>query len=133
MLCQLPQLRGVKLGIHAYWGTEVGCIFPKTHEVDWVSLPALAGVTALTELELVAHTSLPPDWRQLSSLQRLRMMGSREVPVDNMGGLAGWQPFQWGTAPLTALTALTRLEVHQDLLPGTGSGGARLGRLEPIH
>ena len=77
MLEQLPQLRGVKLGIHAYLGTEESNEYDFEYYEGWdecVGLPALAGVTALTELELVGNTSLPPNWRQLSCLQRLRMV-----------------------------------------------------------
>jgi hypothetical protein len=109
MLQQLPRLRGVKLGVHAFFGAEEDGDYPNTDEFEWVHLPAMAGVTALTGLELVGETSLPPDWRQLSSLQRLRMMGSSGVPEDNNGDEGG---------ALTALTALTHLEIHTAQLPG---------------
>ena len=139
MLEQLPRLRGIKLGIHAYHGHEA--IFKdylKCYDVDgdervtfpeWVRPPALAGLSALTELELAGAASLPPDWRQLSSLQRLRVMiDLRYWPhswphlVNNSGaeGRAACHQwcFKWGTAPLAALRALTRLEGNPQ--PGKG-------------
>jgi hypothetical protein len=36
-------------------------------------MPAVAGVKGLTELGVDGFASLPPDWRQLSSLRRLRV------------------------------------------------------------
>jgi hypothetical protein len=109
MLEQLPRLRGIKLGIHAYMGTGMGSgytgVFPSVH------LPAMLGVQALTELELAGEACLPPDWRQLSSLQRLRVVMDGEEDIGDDWG------FEWGTATLTALTALTRLE-GEGLMPG---------------
>jgi hypothetical protein len=127
MLGQLPQLRGVKLGIHAYTGTEEGIDYPDTDAYAWVQLPALAGVAPLTELALVGCTCLPPDWRQLSSLRRLRMVDTLTESIDHN---VDQDPenlclFDWGTAPLTALTALTSLEVDQRVLPGEGRGAAQ--------
>jgi hypothetical protein len=110
MLEQLPRLRGIKLGIHAYMGTGMGSgytgVFPSVH------LPAMLGVQALTELELAGEACLPPDWRQLSSLQRLRLLCR---PCGYGGYL---QLLTWGEAPLTALTALTCLELDRRVLPG---------------
>ena len=111
MLAQLPRLRGVKLGIQAYEGTEEDYNYPNDAGYEWVEPPAMAGLAALTELALVGGTSLPPDWRQLSGLQRLRVtVGAGEGDAD---------AFDWGSAPLTALTALTHLEVR-GLMPGEG-------------
>ena len=126
MLGQLPQLRGVKLGIHAYHGTEEGIDYPDRDTQDWVQLPALAGVAALTELALVGCTCLPPGWRQLSSLQRLRMVDTLTESIDHNADQdpEDFRLFQWGAAPLTALTAVTRLEIDHRLLPGEGRGGA---------
>jgi hypothetical protein len=66
---------------------------------------------ALTELELVGAARLPPDWYQLSALQRLRVVnggqgsysfaaGSRRI----CGSGGEWSENDWGTAPLAALT-----------------------------
>jgi hypothetical protein len=71
MVQQLPRLHAVRLGIHAYDGTEEASDFPNTDEHAWVQPPA--GLAALTALELVGATSLPLDWRQLSALQCLRV------------------------------------------------------------
>ena len=110
MLQQLPRLRGVKLGIQAYDGTEEDYNYPNLEDgYDWVLPPAMAGVAALTELDLVGCTSLPPDWRQLSALQRLK---ARVYENDFESDFVG-------SGPLTALTALTRLQVGDDgVLPG---------------
>ena len=92
--------------------------------LDWaVRPPALAGLTALTELEVVGEARLPPDWRQLRRLRRLT------VKVDDGYAVDPDFRFERGTAPLTALTALTCLEVglppQQAMgpLPGAAVGG----------
>jgi hypothetical protein len=88
MLEQLPRLRAVKLGIQAYEGTEEDYNYPGTGDIGWVHPPAMAGVAALTELALIGATSLPPDWRQLSTLQRLHVIMDYEAS-DNWADLAG--------------------------------------------
>jgi hypothetical protein len=56
------------------WGVE-----------EWVCPPAMAGLAALTALELVGATSLPPNWCQLSTLQRLQVTVSADfAPIENM-------------------------------------------------
>ena len=110
MLKQLPRLQAVKLGIQAYTGTEEDCDYPNIDSFEWAEPPAMAGLAALTALELVGNASLPPDWRQLSALQRLRVI---------LDSSASSQDFIWGSPPLTSLTALTRLEVR-GLMPGEG-------------
>lgn len=130
MLAQLPTLRGIKLGMHAYHGHEV--LFESPNESEdldeeetfpgWVQLPALAGLSAITELEVTGRARLPPDWRQLGGLRRMRVAidwrfwpdsdddtssGDSSVPAVE-GGTD--RCFEWGSDPLTALTALTCLE-----------------------
>jgi hypothetical protein len=53
MLKQLPRLQAVKLGIQAYTGTEEDCDYPNIDSFEWAEPPAMAGLAALTALELV--------------------------------------------------------------------------------
>lgn len=112
MLAVLPQLHGAKLS--AFRGTEDGWDYPDTENHEWVQLPAMSGIAALTALEVVGASNLTPYLRQLSALQRLHMMISPVMFEE------GDPPFQWGTAPLTALAALTHIELYLDSLPGEG-------------
>ena len=126
MLEQLPRLRGIKLGIHAYTGTEMTCMADSVAYgaayLGPTHLPALAGLSALTELELAGEACLPPDWCHLSNLQLLRVVRRPE---------AAWQLLPWGEA-LTALTALACLEVDRRVLPG-GEEGHGTGGDECTH
>ena len=72
-------------------------------------MPPLGGVRVLTELELFGDTRLPPDWRQLTALQRL------SVTTDDVDGLES--SFEWGCESFAALTALTHLDMFP-VLPG---------------
>ena len=124
MMQQLPQLRGIRLGIQAYGGTEEDYDYPYLEGVvEWVSPPAMAGLAALTALELVGATSLPPDWRQLSALQRLHVSVSVEFAANEHDADEEDWRFEWGSGPLTALTALTSLAIvggsdNNALMPG---------------
>jgi hypothetical protein len=124
MLQQLPQLRGIRLGIHEYEGTEADYEYPYLEGVvEWVSLPTMAGLAALTALELVGAASLPPDWRQLSALQRLHVSVSKEFAANEHNADEEDWRFEWGSGPLTALTALTSLSIddgsdYEALMPG---------------
>lgn len=69
----------------------------------WRTLEPLAGIPNLAGLEVARSMRLPPDWRTLSTLQRLSVKSGREV--------------EWGAAP-TALTALTSLRLHASALRG---------------
>lgn len=66
-----------------------------------MQLPPLAGLSALTELQLRWVALPPPDWRQLSSLRRLGMM----------------HPVDWAGQPLSALVSLTHLSGCSQMLP----------------
>ena len=107
MLEQLPKLRAVKLGIHAGKGTEEDPIHPICDRDDRVELPVMAAVAALTELELIGAARLPPDWHQLSTLQRLRVVNGGqgsyffEAGSGCMYGDGGeWSQDEWGAATL---------------------------------
>lgn len=98
MLQHLSQLTSVSLGIHAHYGTDVELTSATELYPEWAPLPAMAAVTGLADLRLYRLAGLPPDWRQLSGLQTLKVCHSCV------------EQFQWGAGPLTSLTALTRLE-----------------------
>lgn len=117
MLRQLHKLAGIYLGIHAHNGVEDDSA--DVYDYDWLQSPEMAGVGALTRLQLVGAVSLPPDWRQLSSLQHLEVFNMRAAGQLEPGAESyqAWGGFEWGDAPLTALTALTCLEIGE-LLPG---------------
>lgn len=66
-----------------------------------LALPPLAGLSALTELNLGMYALPPPDWLRLSSLCRLQLC----------------EPFEWGTQPLTGLSRLTHLSLSKQALP----------------
>lgn len=135
MLQQLPRLLGVSLAIHAHYGTEEDYKDSKNEEYEWVDLPAMAGVAALTELKLVGAVSMPPDWRQLSSLQRLKMFhdfSAEELQqTAEDGTVREWCGFDWSDATLTALTALTRPQLDK-LLPGGWAQGCPADSLHCI-
>jgi hypothetical protein len=106
MLQGLIGLTGLRLGFSA-WPAGHSC--QVTWEGDMFDVPALGGLTQLTDLRLHAAI-LPPDWRKLSKLQRLSWhdIWHRE------GGEAGeiyHVSRGWHRDPLTALTALTALEL----------------------
>ena len=128
MLEQLPRLRGIRLGIHAYWKTEEDYLYPDLDDWHaWVGPPAMAGLGALTELALAGAASLPLDWRQLSALQRLQVTVDSEFGrgVETADGDV-WH-FVWGDAPLTTLTALTSLRTDG----GPGDYGVMPGEAVP--
>lgn len=105
-LHQLVRLTCLTLGINCDEGSEVDYDFPGGSD-NWehcVQLEPLAGLTALTELCLVELVELPPNFRQLSNLQPLSV---------TQGHSSGHDPFNWGSQPLTGLTALTRVGIVQ--------------------
>jgi hypothetical protein len=69
-------------------------------EIPEVQPPPLAQMSSLTKLRL-HWAQLPPDWRQLSGLQSLRIGASQ--PPYNMQ--------DWGQGSLAGLSSLTRLEL----------------------
>ena len=77
MLQQLNRLSSIKLGISAPRGRSRPVGDPKS------AAPPLAQLSSLTELRL-HWAQLPPDWRQISGLQRLRIGASQ--PPNNMQG-----------------------------------------------
>lgn len=69
----LPQLNSISLGIHACRGSQLdeGDYPEGDGWGGFLELPMLGGLTALTELFLAGWLDLPPDFRQLTQLQRL--------------------------------------------------------------
>ncbi|KAI7842152.1 hypothetical protein COHA_004175 [Chlorella ohadii] len=112
----LPGLSALALSIHACRLTDDEPLEDRINDWEvWVQVPPLAPLAAaLTELRLVGAVSLPPDWLQLSRLQRLRVQNSSYWAAGLGGAERGWQPFSWGTGPLYALKALTSLRVSGD-------------------
>lgn len=109
----LPHL-SLALGIYALASTEEDPDFLEAEDyTHWVDLPPMSGIASLAELCLVGTVSLPPDWRQLSSLRALRLRTMEDVEG-------------WGVGPLTALTSLSCLELNYVEMPGgCGRTGAR--------
>lgn len=123
LLASRPSLTALALGIHAHCGPEQSY---RDYGIEaWparVHLPPLARLAAaLTELRLVGAVSLPPDWRQLSRLQRLRVAHGAEAPDawDTGATRDSLGRFEWGDGDLSSPTALTRLELGaHSVLPG---------------
>lgn len=123
MLRQLPQLQTLDLQL-----TNVEKLFDPDSDgaawigngvFDWMHTPPLAGLP-LRSLTVQGAVGLPPDWRQLASLQVLRVVSAPEygeplLDDDEMSRL------QWGSEPAGALAALTRLEV-KGIMPGESCG-----------
>lgn len=121
MLRQLPQLQSLDLQL-----TNIQLLFDEDSDGaswigngvwDWVRTPPLAGLP-LRSFTVQGAVGLPPDWRQLASLQVLRVVSSPEFG----------QPWyeedettshQWGSELASGLASLTRLEV-KGVVPGTG-------------
>ena len=121
MLQHLPHLSSIALGISSCPGSEIHDNYPV---VDWweqyVTLPPLGGVPALTHLRLAGMVNLPPDFHQLSSLQQLVM--NECLPEDD-------RRFIWDSnVPLTGLTSLTQVEIippySTEELPGAMHGAS---------
>lgn len=96
----------------------------------WVHLPAMAHLApVLTSLQLVGAVSLPPDWRQLSRLQRLQVHNQAEwAALGNLWSQQGdaWGWFDWGSIEdsLAPLAALEHLEFSERaVLPGEFAAG----------
>ncbi|KAL4457932.1 hypothetical protein ABPG75_012797 [Micractinium tetrahymenae] len=108
-LSQLPARVLFALGAHAYWGHEEDFNYPELEEYPWLSLPPMSHLRGLTHLCLAGAVSLPPDWRQLPSLHHLMLSNDSYWAEEGnwQGGL-----FEWGAGPLTALTALSRLDIR---------------------
>ena len=103
-LSQLPAQMHYAFGMHAHYGHELNSNFPDVEEYNWLFPPPMARLCGLTKLRLVGAVSLPPDWRQLSSLQRLTLIND-----ENDWEASG---FEWGGGPLTTLMALSRVEIR---------------------
>jgi len=89
MLKSLPGPRRIKLGIHSFRGTELAWDYPDFFNAvpgavatftdwEWLFPPALPALPGLTELRIDGAASLPPNWRQLSSLQRLTVYHNKD-------------------------------------------------------
>lgn len=133
LLRQLPQLSSASLGVRSCYDTELDDSYPWIEPWNHhVKLPPLANVPALTELHLAGQVQLPPDFRQLSQLQRLSATGLHGFDED--GHLT---PFDWGSAPLTGLTSLSHVELCQGhpgmVLPGGQPKSRRRRHRQPMH
>ena len=106
MLHALTGLTGIRLGF-SVWPAGHSCQL--TWEGDMFDVPSLGGLAQLIELRLHA-VILPPDWRQLSNLQRLSW---NDIWHREGGEADGVYHISrgWHRDPLTALTALTALEL----------------------
>ena len=105
-LRRLSQLTALALAVGTRFGSPVA---------ECVQLPPLAGLSALTQLELRPLTLPPPDWTGLASLRRL----SLSIKLD------------WAAEPLAALTSLTRVKMrhrHRSSFPDP----SRLARLPSL-
>lgn len=119
MLRQLPQLQSLELQL-----TNVATLFIADADgVSWIGNGAWEWVPALPLVGLPLHSltvqgaaGLPPDWRQLASLQVLRVVSSPEYAEPWVDGGAT-SCLLWGCEPASALTALTRLELKA-VVPG---------------
>lgn len=124
MLNSLRELSAVFLGVHSCFGSELSLEFADYPELEdwdeWVQLPPLGSIAALTELCIVGWAALPPDFRQLCHLRRLAVLGA-------CSGENADEPFEWGTGSLTGLPSLTRLDALQptyaDQWPSALPGG----------
>ena len=126
LLRALTQLTSVELGIHGSFGSELDNYPTLDQWEEYVFLPLLAGLSALTELCLVGGADLPPDFRQLSQLQRLAVTAGCSEELGD---------FNWGGAPLTALASLTRVEINQGayMLHGMHMPGEHLRAGSGMH
>lgn len=76
--------------------------------------------------------SLPPDWRQLGSLEELVLEAfqSRARGPGEMGGAGHRSGWGWGSGSLASLASLSRLHLQLGTwLPGAHLIGQRLGRI----
>lgn len=114
-LQRLLQVTGLALGAGArHHGGRF--VWPR---LEPVQLPPLAGLSALTRLELWQLTRPPPDWTCLAGLRRLSLRIN----------------LIWATPSLTALISLTHLEMdytHSFLFPAP-SHLARLPSLASVR
>lgn len=94
---------------------------------DWdlAPCPPLAGLP-LRSLTIQGAVLLPPDWRKLTDLRKLRAVSSPEY-----GRPADWDGacFTWDSEPAPGLTSLTRLEV-KSIVPGAAWRGPALHTAE---
>ena len=98
----------VSLSVHAHCGTGLSSLEDSGGDwADVAALPSMAGVRGLTERRLFGFANPPPDWWQLASLRRLVLRHYCCGPQ-----------FAWGHEPLSALTALTRIDLHGATPPG---------------
>lgn len=85
----------------------------------WLHMPPLAGAApALTALDLQGRVGMPPDLRQLRNLRELRLsvdaagVEDEDEESDAVPLLSEERPISLGSEPLTALTALTYMYLH---------------------
>ncbi|PRW18384.1 2-polyprenyl-6-methoxyphenol hydroxylase [Chlorella sorokiniana] len=113
MLRQLPQLHSLQLqliNVETHFDPDAdGASWIGNGVWEWMRPPPLAGLP-LHSLTVQGAVGLPPDWRQLASLQVLRVVSSPEygeplLEEDETSRL------QWGSEPAGGLAALTRLEI----------------------
>lgn len=124
-LRSLSGLTALGLAVHACQGTDQDELEERIASWrNWAPLPAFGPLGAsLTRLRLVGAVSLPPDWRQLTRLQRLRVQNEEDWAAGELSVQLGWGPFEWGAGSLSGLTALTQLRVSgRGVLPGEPLG-----------
>lgn len=74
--------------------------------------------------------SLPPDWRQLGSLEELVLEAFQSRGPGELGGAGHRSGWGWGSGSLAGLEALSRLHLQLGTrLPGAHLIGQRLGRV----
>ncbi|KAL4425983.1 hypothetical protein ABPG75_009999 [Micractinium tetrahymenae] len=144
MLRRPPRLSSIALGIHSFWGSEANDGYPSFADddsqqypfvdKDWVEIPPLAGISGLTALHIDGAAGLPPDWRQLRSLQCLRVTHNVTWAAPSQEDW-NWGSFDWGPEdePLSALTALTKVEFSETALLPELPLLAALPQLAELH
>lgn len=122
LLKHLTLLTDVTLGFSAceYGEEDLNGPFDPWHYGPYPPSQPLAELDRLTQLRLHL-VALPPDWRQLSGLQRLRL---NKIELDS-----DFQP-EWLPEPLTGLSSLTRLELAAMMrMPGECAGSQHINKL----
>ncbi|KAI7844003.1 hypothetical protein COHA_002540 [Chlorella ohadii] len=118
----LPRLRTLGLTVHSAWPGMLSDALEGVSILNWdhwVHLPPMAQLAhRLTSLTLAGAVSLPPDWRHLTQLRELRIFANDAASAEH----TGLRRAAWGSGTLSALTALTCLNMNA--LYGAGIPGA---------